>query len=64
MASVIFSVMRRRDDLPAMRWPMAVLFILLTAVAGAASARLGEAVGATYSADLLDALFSRFCVGK
>ena len=30
----------------------------------AASARLGEAVGATYSADLLDALFSRFCVGK
>ena len=40
MASVIFSVMRRRDDLPAMRWPMAVLFILLTAVAGAASARL------------------------
>jgi len=30
----------------------------------AASARLGEAVGATYSADLLNALFSRFCVGK
>ena len=30
----------------------------------AASARLGEAVGATYTADLLDALFSRFCVGK
>ena len=30
----------------------------------AASARLGEAVVATYSADLLDALFSRFCVGK
>ena len=30
----------------------------------AASARLGEAVGATYSADLLDALFSGFCVGK
>ncbi len=25
---------------------------------------LGEAIGATYSADLLDALFSRFCVGK
>ncbi|MCR4905443.1 MAG: hypothetical protein K6A33_05125 [Clostridiales bacterium] len=40
MASVIFSVMRRRDDLPAMRWPMAVLFILLTAISGAAAARL------------------------
>ena len=26
--------------------------------------RLGEALGAVYSADLLDALFSRFCVGK
>ena len=26
--------------------------------------RLGELVGATYSADLLDNLFSRFCVGK
>lgn len=25
---------------------------------------LGAAIGATYSADLLDALFSRFCVGK
>ena len=25
---------------------------------------LGEAIGATYSADLLDALFSHFCVGK
>ena len=26
--------------------------------------RLGELVGATYSADLLDNLFSRFCIGK
>jgi len=26
--------------------------------------KLGELVGATYSADLLDCLFSRFCVGK
>lgn len=26
--------------------------------------RLGERIGATYSADLLDNLFSRFCVGK
>lgn len=29
-----------------------------------AAAALGDLVGATYSADLLDALFSRFCVGK
>ena len=29
-----------------------------------AAERLGSAVGATYSSDLLDALFSRFCVGK
>ena len=29
-----------------------------------AAERLGAAVGATYSADLLDRLFSRFCVGK
>lgn len=30
----------------------------------AASERLGAAVGAEYSSDLLDSLFSRFCVGK
>ena len=29
-----------------------------------AAERLGEAIGATYSSDLLDNLFSRFCVGK
>ena len=29
-----------------------------------AAEALGELVGATYSADLLDSLFSRFCVGK
>lgn len=29
-----------------------------------AAAAIGEIVGKTYSADLLDALFSRFCVGK
>ena len=29
-----------------------------------AAERLGAAVGATYSADMLDNLFSRFCVGK
>ena len=29
-----------------------------------AAGKLGEIVGATYSSDLLDRLFSRFCVGK
>ena len=29
-----------------------------------AAERLGEAIGATYSSDLLENLFSRFCVGK
>ena len=29
-----------------------------------ASERLGAMIGAAYSADLLDRLFSRFCVGK
>ena len=29
-----------------------------------AAGRLGERIGATYSADLLENLFSRFCVGK
>ena len=38
--------------------------VLLANRVRAASGRLGEAIGATYSADMLDALFSRFCVGK
>ena len=38
--------------------------VLLANRVRAAAERLGEAVGATYSADMLDALFSRFCVGK
>ena len=39
--------------------------LVLTANAVRAAAdRLGSALGATYSADLLDNLFSRFCVGK
>ena len=39
--------------------------LLLTANAARNVAeRLGAALGATYSADLLDNLFSRFCVGK
>ncbi len=32
--------------------------------ARAAARRLGETIGAEYSADLIDNLFSRFCVGK
>ena len=38
--------------------------VLAANAARAAAERLGAAVGATYSADLLDRLFSRFCVGK
>jgi tRNA U34 5-carboxymethylaminomethyl modifying GTPase MnmE/TrmE len=29
-----------------------------------AAERIGEIVGKTYSDDILEALFSRFCVGK
>ena len=38
--------------------------VLLANGVRAAAEKLGEAIGATYSADMLDALFSRFCVGK
>ena len=38
--------------------------VLLANRVRAAAERLGEGIGATYSADMLDALFSRFCVGK
>jgi len=38
--------------------------VLLANCVRAAAEKLGEAIGATYSADMLDALFSRFCVGK
>ena len=38
--------------------------VLLANYVRTASTCLGELVGATYSADLLDRLFSRFCVGK
>ena len=44
---------RREEDL-----------VLLANVVRSAAERLGAAVGATYSADMLDNLFSRFCVGK
>ena len=43
--------------------PSRDLVLLANALRGAAVA-LGEATGAEYSADLIDALFSRFCVGK
>ncbi len=39
------------------------LVIFANAIRSAAE-RLGSAIGATYSSDLLAALFSRFCVGK
>ena len=38
--------------------------VLAGNVVRTAAEKLGAAVGATYSADLLDRLFSRFCVGK
>ena len=39
--------------------------LVLTANAvRAAAERLGAAIGVTYSSNLLDNLFSRFCVGK
>ena len=43
--------------------PSRDLVLLANALREAAGA-LGEAIGAEYSADLIDALFSRFCVGK
>ena len=38
--------------------------VLLANAVRAAAERLGAALGATYSSDMLDKLFSRFCVGK
>ena len=38
--------------------------VLLANAVRAAAERLGAAIGATYSADMLDNLFSRFCIGK
>ena len=43
--------------------PLSDLVLLANCVRVAAE-RLGEAIGTTYSVDMLDALFSRFCVGK
>ena len=44
---------RREEDL-----------VLLANAVRSVAERLGAAIGATYSSDLLDNLFSRFCVGK
>ena len=44
--------------------PLPPDLVLLANRVRAAAERLGEVIGATYSADMLDALFSRFCVGK
>ena len=44
--------------------PLPPDLVLLANRVRAAAERLGAAIGATYSADMLDALFSRFCVGK
>ena len=38
--------------------------VVLADRARSAASRLGEEIGAEYSSDVLDALFSRFCVGK
>ena len=48
---------------PRSPFPSSDLVLLANAVRSAAE-RLGAAVGATYSRDMLDNLFSRFCVGK
>ena len=50
--------------LPNSPTPLLPDLVLLANRLRAAAERLGEAIGAAYSADLLDALFSRFCVGK
>ena len=38
--------------------------VLQANVVRAVAERLGASIGAVYSSDLLDNLFSRFCVGK
>lgn len=50
---------------PLARSPEGQFDVVLAAnAARSAAERLGAAVGATYSDDMLDRLFSRFCVGK
>ena len=55
----LFAALSALTDVPAADDP-----VLLANAVRSAGEHLGTLVGATYSADLLDSLFSRFCVGK
>ena len=54
----------RRSLAPFLVPPAAFDLVLAGNAVRSVAELLGEAIGATYSADLLDRLFSRFCVGK
>jgi len=61
---VLLDVFRTLTDFRAAQ-PLASCDLVLVGNAlRTAAEKLGELVGATYSSDLLDRLFSRFCVGK
>ena len=63
LLSPLFPVPCSLFPLPTSLFPSSDLVLLANAVRAAAE-RLGAALGATYSSELLDKLFSRFCVGK
>ena len=63
LLSPLFPVPSSLFPVPCSLFPSTDLVLLANAVRAAAE-RLGAALGATYSSDLLDKLFSRFCVGK
>ena len=63
LLSPLFPVPSSLFPVPSSLFPSSDLVLLANAVRAAAE-RLGAALGATYSSDLLDKLFSRFCVGK
>ena len=63
LLSPLFPVPCSLFPVPSSLFPSSDLVLLANAVRAAAE-RLGAALGATYSSDLLDKLFSRFCVGK
>jgi tRNA U34 5-carboxymethylaminomethyl modifying GTPase MnmE/TrmE len=58
------ALLSQTPPLPHSSTPPPPDLVLLANGVRAAAEKLGEAIGATYSADMLDALFSRFCVGK
>ena len=58
------SLLSPTPPLPHSSTPPPSDLVLLANCVRAAAEKLGGAIGATYSADMLDALFSRFCVGK